>query len=237
MRIGENTGVTRSALTDSSTTPVQGGGQGAQLPDPFYPSGPPVEDAQTAIARLEIESSHENRASADAERAAGEKAQEAALAHKIDKMRELADDTFAQGIVEGAFQGLSAAAEVGSAAESFSSSMSEVSAKGVPERSTEAMEFGKAAAISARTSKLIDASSKAMSAAGTIWSAAEKSGQEHDRESIAVFDRDIDRAKATVDGASTQSKRTDDDVRQTMDALRQYIAAKSQAAQAAILKG
>jgi hypothetical protein len=234
MRIGENTAVNRSALTDNPTTSAQSGTQGAQLPDPFYPSGPPVEDVETAIARLEIESSHEKRASADGERAAGEKAQEAALGRKIDKMRELADDTFAQGIVEGAFQGLSAAAAVGSAAESYSSSMSEVSAKGTS--GFDAATFSRMAATSARTSKLIDASSRAMSAAGTLWSAAEKSGQERDREGIAVLDRDIERAKGRVDGASTQSKRAEDDVRQTMDALRQYIAAKNQAAQASILK-
>ena len=76
-----------------------------------------------------------------------------------------------------------------------------------------------------------------MSAAGTIWSGAEKSAMEGDRADMAVFDQDIDRAKNRVEGASTQSKRAQDDIHDTMAALKEYIAARGQAAQAAVLKG
>ena len=51
------------------------------------------------------------------------------------------------------------------------------------------------------------------------------------------IEKDIDRAKATVDGASGEGKRAQDDIRETINYVRQYLAAKSQAAQAAILKG
>jgi hypothetical protein len=210
--------------------------QGTRLPDPFYPNGLPLVDAQTALLLLAVEASRDGRSSADAQRAAGEKAQEAAHARKIDKMRELADDTFATAMVDGAFQGLSAAAQVGSAAESFSSATSELDAKGAT-CLLKADTLNRAAAVSARTSKLLDASSKAMSAAGTVWSGAEKSAQEYDRADLAVIDHDIDRAKSMVDGASAQSKRADDDIHQTINSLREYVAAKSQAAQAAIFKG
>ena len=233
-RIGDNIGVSRSALSDSEPSTVQGGSQGARLPDPFYPSGPPVEDLQTAIAKLEIENSRENRASADADRAAAEKSQEDAHAKKIATMRELADDTFASAMVDGAFQGLSAAAQCGAAVESYSSTVQDLNAKACPELSDA---IGRSAAVSARTSRLLDASSKATSAAGAIWSGAEKSAMEGDRADMAVFDQDIDRAKNRVDGAATQSKRADDDIHDTMAALKEYIAAKGQAAQAAVLKG
>jgi hypothetical protein len=230
----ENIGVSRAALTDSQPSTVQGGSQGAQLPDPLYPSGPPAVDLQTAIAVLEIQSSHENRVGADQERAAAEKAQEEAHAKKIAKMREVADDTFTAALVDGAFQGLSAAAQFGAAVESYSSTVQGLNAKACPELSDA---IGRSAAVSERASKLLEASSKAMSAAGTIWTGAEKSAIEGDRADVAVFDQDIDRAKNRVDGASTQSKRADDDIHDTMAALKEYVAAKGKAAQAAILKG
>lgn len=235
--VGTTNAAARCAMTERSDgAALQPQRQGTQLPDPFYPNGAPLVDIQTALLLLAVEASRDSRSSADAQRAAGEKAQEAAHARKIEKMRELADDTFAQAMVDGAFQGLSAAVQVGSAAASFSSATSDLKAKGAASLA-DADLLSRAAAVSARTSKLLDASSKAMSAAGTIWSGAEKSAQEYDREGLAVIDHDIDRAKGAVDGASAQSKRADDDIHQTINSLREYIAAKSQAAQAAILKG
>jgi hypothetical protein len=58
-----------------------------------------------------------------------------------------------------------------------------------------------------------------------------------DRADIAALDGDIDRAKSGVDAASTERRRADDDIRETINAIRQYLAAKSQLANAAILKG
>jgi hypothetical protein len=236
-RIGENASTTRSTMTSGGDTiPHQpGGAAGSSLPHPTQVSGPQALDLETAIMMLAIESSRDSRANADAQRVAGEKAQETAHARKIDKMRELADDTFGAALVDGAFQGLSAAVQVGSAAASYSSATSELDAKKTP-CLLQADKFGRDAATAARTSKLLDASSKVMSATGTIWSGAERAAQERDRTDLAVVDQDIDRAKSMVDGASAQSKHAQDDIHDVMSSLREYLAAKSQAAQAAILK-
>ena len=236
-RIGENVSTTRSAMVaESDTAAHQSDEQGSSLPAPTHVSGPQALDLETAIMLLAIESSRDSRAGADAQRSAGEKAQEQAHARKIDKMRELADDTFAGALVDGAFEGLSAAAEVGSAASSFSSAKSGLDATNT-DCLARADELKNASAVSARTSRLLDASSKAMSAAGKVWTGAEKAAQEGDRTGLAVIDHDIDRAKSAVDGAASQSKRAQDDIHDVMSSLREYLAAKSQAAQAAILKG
>jgi hypothetical protein len=191
------------------------------LPDPFYPNGVPLLDLQTALAVLTIEAARDNRKLADTERAGAAKAQDDAQGRKIGKMHELADDNLSGAIIEGAFQGLSAAASVGSACMGFSSAMNE----------------GSAGAAAMRSSKLFDAGGKASTATGTIWSGVAKSAADHDREEMAIADRDIDRAKSTVDGASTDSKRADDDIRDTMNYIRQYVSAKEQLGQASILKG
>jgi hypothetical protein len=206
------------------------------LPPPGYPDGPPADDLQTALAVLMIETSRDRRRIADKQRDASAKAQEEAHATKIAKMRELADDTFTQGLVDGVFQGVSGAAQAGAACLSFSSTIKDISA-GPANAADRCSVLATEAAELSRASKLLDASSKLTSAAGTIWSAGMKSAQERDREAMAAADHDIDRAKGAVDGASTDSKRAQEDIRETINYVRQYLAAKTQAAQAGILKG
>jgi hypothetical protein len=208
----------------------------SSLPPSEYPNGPPVDDLQTALAVLTIETARDRRAIADKQRDAAGKAQDEAHAAKISKMRELADDTFAQGLVDGVFQGISGAAQIGAASLSFSSTVKDIDAKGTicP---VEAESFARSAALAGRASKLLEASSKLTSAAGTIWSAGLKSAQDRDREAMAVADHDVDRAKGAVDGASTESKRAQEDIRETINYVRQYLAAKTQAAQAGIIRG
>jgi len=214
-----------SSLTTSSS-----------LPAPGYPNGPPVDDLQTALAVLMIETSRDQRSVADKQREAGTKAQEEAHARKIEKMRDLADEAFTQGLVDGVFEGISGAAQAGAACLSFSSTTKDIDAKAAfCPRQGEAL--ARESAVASRASKLLDASSRLTSAAGKIGSAAAKSAQENDRADIAVIDHDIDRAKSTVEGASSESKRAADDIRETMNFVRQYLAAKTQAAQAGIIKG
>lgn len=220
-RIGDtkpSTSIQGATHQDAVCSPPAAKGE---LPNPLYPHGVPVDDLQMALAILQIDSRRDSRKAADVENASAAKAQDEAHARKIDKMRELADDTFSEALVDGVMKGISAAAEAGAACASFSSTRSE----GSP-----------AAATSARTSKLLEASSKASSATGTIWSGGIKSAMEHDREDMAIADRDVDRAKGRADGASAEIKRADDDIRETMNYIRQYVAAKEQLGQAAIMK-
>lgn len=204
----------------------------SSIPPPGYPNGPPVDDLQTALAVLMIETSRDQRAVADKERAAGTKAQEAAHERKIEKMRDVADEAFTQGVVDGVFEGISGAAQAGAACLSYSSTVKDIAAK-----SASCDVLAGEAAVAARASRLLDASSRLTSASGKIWSAAAKSAQESDRADIAVIEREIDRAKGGVDAASSDSKRAADDIRETINFVRQYLAAKTQAAQAAIIKG
>jgi hypothetical protein len=208
----------------------------SSLPNPNYTAGPPVDDLQTALAVLMIEISRDNRASADQQREAGLKAQEEAHARKIEKMKELADDTFSQALVDGVMQGVAAAAQAGAASLSYSSSMSDIASKG-EDCMVKSASLARESAKLAQQSRLMEAGSRAVSATGTIASGAGKSGIERDREGIAVAEHDVERAKGSVEGASSDSKRAQDDARETMNFIRQYLAAKTQAAQAAIIRG
>lgn len=180
------------------------------------------DDLMTALAMLTVKQKHQDRVAADAQRIAGEKAQEEAQSRKIDKMRELANDTWTQGLVEGVLEGASAIASGASALDDFAAS-----------KQSCALESAKLA----RDAKLLDAGSKGLMAASHLGSAFAKSAQEEDRRDMAIADRDVDRAKSTVDGASTASRRAEDDIRETLNAVRQYLAAKTQLANAAIIKG
>lgn len=226
-------GTTRLQAVDGDVASTSSAATSASsLPNPIYTAGPPVDDLQTALAVLMIEISRDNRASADKQREAGLKAQEEAHARKIEKMKELADDTFSQALVDGVMQGVAAAAQAGSASLSYSSSMSDIASKGVKSAS-----LAQESAKLAQQSRLMEAGSRAVSATGTIASGAGKSGIERDREGIAVAEHDVERAKGSVEGASSDSKRAQDDARETMNFIRQYLAAKTQAAQAAIIRG
>jgi hypothetical protein len=231
-------GTTRvQAVEDASRSAASGAvTKSGALPDPIYTAGPPVDDLQTALAVLMIETSRDNRATADKQREAGLKAQEDAHARKIEKMKELADDSFSQALVEGVMQGVSAGAQAGAASLSYSSSMSDIASKGET-CMVKSASLAQESAKLAQQSRLMEAGGRAVSATGTIASGAGKSSIEHDREDIAVAEHDVERAKGSVEGASSDSKRAQDDARETMNFIRQYLAAKTQAAQAAIIRG
>jgi len=165
------------------------------------PAGVAMDDLQTALAVLTMELAREQRRAGDEQRDAAMKAQEDAHTRKIAKMHELADDTFAQGLVEGAAQATSALFTFDSARHGFKAAAADARGDKV------------AAAAHTQLSKIDDANGKLASAAGTIGGAALKAAQERDRADIAVIDREMDRAKADVDGASAQSKQAQDDIR------------------------
>ena len=93
------------------------------LPRPLSPAT--GDDLMTALAMLTIQQRHEQRIAADQQRAAASKAQEAANADKIGKMRELADDTFMEGVVSGALTGAAAAASAVSACDGYAAATTE----------------------------------------------------------------------------------------------------------------
>lgn len=200
------------------------------------PNGPlPTDDLQTAIAVLMIENMKEQRATSDRQRGIAAKAQEEAQSRKIAQMREIADETFAQGLAEGFTQLASAGLQARSAVVGYGSAVADMESK--VKDSAKAAEAARDASKLARDAKLLDAASRAVSAAGTIGSNGAKSEIEHDRANVAVTDREIDRARSAADGAASDSKRAQDDIRETMGFIRQYLATKAQLNQASIIRG
>lgn len=191
-----------------------------ELPPPLSPAT--SDDLMTTLSMLSMQQMHEERNAADMERIAASKAQEAAQAEKIAKMRELANDTFAEGVVEGALGGLGAVASGAGAISSFAGS-------------TTACKLEEA--IFTRRAKLLQAGSDAFNAGSKFGGAMAKADQENDRTDIAIADAALERSKAAVESAGTDRRRADDDMRETLNAIRQYLAAKSQLANAAIIKG
>lgn len=235
--VGRNEGPMKTYGLDGESSPSSGAVSATSaLPPSAYASVPPVDDLQTALAVLTIETARDRRSVADKQRDAGAKAQEEAHGRKIEKMRDVADEAFTQGLVDGVFEGISGAAQAGAACLSFSSTMKDIEAKSTS-CLVKSERFARESAVAGRASRLLDASSRLTSASGKIWSAAAKSAQESSRADIAVIDQEIDRAKSGVEGASTESKRAQEDIRETINYVRQYLAAKTQAAQAAIIKG
>lgn len=186
------------------------------------------DDLITALAMLTVKQKHDDRVAANHERLAGEQAQQEAQSRKIDKMRELAKDTWMQGLVEGVLEGASAVAMGASAVEEFSAATQ-------PKGATDAMKLESAKL--ARNAKLLEAGSRGLTAASHFGGAMARSAQENDRKDMAIADRDVDHAKAAVDGASSAGRQADDDIRETLNAIRQYLAAKTALANAAIIKG
>lgn len=186
------------------------------------------DDMMTSLAILLMKAKHEDRIASDNQRLVAENAQQRAEQTKIDKMRELAKDTFAQGLVEGVLEAASAAACAASAVDEFSSATAVKAPNN--ELTLESRKL-------ARDGKLLDAGSKALTATSRLGSGFARAGQEEDRRDMAIADRDVERAKSSVDAASTASRRADDDIRETLNAIRQYLAAKTQLANAAIIKG
>ncbi len=194
------------------------------------------DDLMTSIALVGIKGKQNDRVAADQQRAAAEKTQEEAQARKIERMRELAKDTFMQGLLEGLMEGAGAVATAISAVDEFRSGTDGARATELGP-GAEATLLGKHSRSLARDAKLLDAASKGLSASSHLGSAVARAAQEDDRKDIAIADRDLDRAKGGVEAASTASRRADDDIRETLNNIRQYLAAKSQLANAAIIKG
>lgn len=186
------------------------------LPAPLSPAS--SDDLMTALAMLSMQQLHEERGAADQERNAAAKAHEEAQAEKISKMRKLADDTFKEGVIEGVLGGVGAAASMGGATSTYEGTMT----------SSPAL---------TRDGKLLQAASDAVNASSKFGGASAKADQENDRTDTAVADASVERAKAAIDAASTSSRRASDDIRETLNAIRQYLAAKTQLANAAIIKG
>lgn len=190
------------------------------LPRPLSPAT--SDDLMTALGMLSMQQRHEDRLLADQQRAAASKAQDEAHAEKIAKMRELADDTFKEGLIEGILGGASAIASAASAQVSYDGAMNDCHMQS--ERLT-------------RNGKLLHSASEGFGAGSKLGGAMAKADQENDRTDMAIADAAIDRAKASVDSAASESRRAQEDIRETMNAIRQYLAAKSQLANAAIIKG
>jgi hypothetical protein len=185
------------------------------------------DDLMTSISILTMKQKQDDRVASDHQRVQAEKTQEEAQAQKIEKMRELAHDTFMEGVIGGLLEGASAAASAASAIKEFDGKMMDLSKDKITVPSL----------ALARDAKLLEAASKSLSASAKLGTGLAKSAQDDDRTEIALADRAVERAKSAVDAASTASRRADEDIRDTLTAVRQYLAAKTQAAQAGILKG
>ena len=199
----------------------------------------PTDDMQTALAVLMIQCSKEQRAMSDSQRATAAKAQEEANARKIEKLREIADATFAQGLADGLCQIGSASLQARSAVLGYDSAKADIVSKQRTDlhASDAARGWADYSARLGRDSKLLDAASRGVSGAGAILSTSLKSGIEHSRADVAEIDREIDRARGAVDGAASDSKRAQDDIRETMGFIRQYLATKAQLNQASVIRG
>ena len=205
---------------------VGGGDQGGEAApldgQSLLPAAPPVmaEDMVAALAMMTIKQKQTERANADKQRIASEKAQEEAHATKIEKMRELAKDSFWQGFAESLFDGLSAAASGTAALTEFSTR-----AHG---------HFGPKAKA---TVSVEEAVAKDLGGKGKLAGAIMKSSIEGERADLAEVDARLDRAKRAVDAAGAASGKAQDEIKETINAIRGYLAAKTQLGQAAIIRG
>jgi len=87
-----------------------------------------------------------------------------------------------------------------------------------------------------RDAALAGAASKALGAGSRFGGLACQSEQNEDKKYQAEAERDIDRAKADVDAAATASRRAEEDIRETVAAVRQYSNAKTQLTNAAAIR-
>lgn len=210
--------------------------------DELLPSPAPVadDDVLVSLAVMMVKSKQDERLANDRAMAAGTQAQQASHARKIELMRELADDTLMEGIVSGALQGAGAIASGVGAVAKFSGEMKELKAS---ELATDvrtadfAGDVAKESKTLARNAGVLDASARGFGATATFAGAIYKSAQERDRSAIAEADAARDAAKAMTDAAASAIGRANEDIRATIAALRQLIAAKSQLANAAIMRG
>ncbi|MBX3190316.1 MAG: hypothetical protein KF819_25175 [Labilithrix sp.] len=209
------------------------------LPEPLFASVD--DDLMVAIAVMTMKQRQTDRAQADQQRVASASSQDEAHARKIEAMRELADHTFLQALVEGVLDGASAFASVTSALASYAGDIANANAGLCKEGSELGAElkaqWQEVGAHFTRKGKLWDAAAKGLSASSRFSGGIARSAQERDRADMAAIDRDIDRAKAAVDGAAAERSKADEDIRETLNTIRGYLAAKSQLANASILKG
>ncbi|MBX3223780.1 MAG: hypothetical protein KF795_24925 [Labilithrix sp.] len=221
---------------------------GELLPTPFAVVA--YDDLLTSLAVMMLRQKHEQRVTSDQQAVAAAKAQEEAHGRKIEKMRDLADHTFTQALVEGALEGAGAVAAGSSAICRFSGETKDAAAKAFDAKVEAGMtgdlsmadfaqkaELSKASRELVRDANLLDAASKGFAATSKLGGGFARRDQDLDREAMAVADADIDRAKGSVDTASSASRRAVDDIRDTIGAIRQYLAAKTQLANAALIRG
>jgi hypothetical protein len=220
MSVNMVNGVSRSCKACDSRAATAPSTELLPAPNASFASGP--DDVLVALAMAMVEQKKQERAGGDRSMQASAKAQEAAHARKIEKMHELADDTLMEGIVSGAFEGATAIASGLSAVTKFSADMS-----------TDKDESSRLA----RNAGLFEASSKGFGATSKFGGSLCKSTQERDRSGIAEADAAKDSAKASLENAANTVSRATEDIRTTIASLRQLIAAKSQLANAAIIRG
>lgn len=189
-----------------------------------------ADDVLVALAIVMVKQKKEERVAADRSMEASAKAQQAAQGRKIEKMHELADDTLMGGIVSGALEGASAIATGAGAVTKFSGEMTELKAGDSRELFQESKRL-------VRDAGLLDAVSKGFGATERFGGGLYKSAQERDRTQSAEADAAKDSAKASLDAAASAVNRANEDIRATIAALRQLIAAKTQLANAAIIRG
>lgn len=239
MSVGRATGNQPVGSVDEAGATAESASAQPILPEPFTPGA--TDDLMTALACLMMKSRNEDRKNADKQRAAAGKAADEAFDRKIDAMEELAKDTLTQGIVEGVVEGMSAAAEGVSAGLTYSADIKGADAT-LEKATAEPLDSGsitkqamndhaalttKEAAKERFRSGLVSASAKGLSASGKFGGAVAKSAQEEDRKDQAIAERDVDKAKANAESAATEAKRAQDDIKETMQLIRGYIASKT----------
>lgn len=199
------------------------------------------DDVLVSLAVMMVKLKQDERASNDRAMHASARAQETAHARKIEKMHELADDTLMEGIVAGALGAASAVASAASAVTKFSGEMKSLAAEksdgtlaSILKDDGALIEESKRLA---RNAGLLDAASKGFDASARLGGSLCKNAQERARIEMAEADAAKDAAKASVDAASATSNRASEDIRATVAALRQLMAARTQLANAAIIRG
>jgi hypothetical protein len=204
-----------AAVGDATATASAAQADAAALPPPL--TALCTDDLETTLAVSMMKLQHDERTASDKQAAAAEKSQEEAQNRKIAEMHELAEDTFKTGLWDGITSGVTAAASGVGAVASFTSSLPGASGD-------------------TRLGKTLDAIGKSSEASGHLSGAFFKRDQELDREAMAVADADVDRAKSASESASSASKRAQDDMRDTIAAIRSYAASKSQLMQANVVR-
>jgi hypothetical protein len=218
MTISRIQGPERATHDGAAAGGADGGAAPPILPEPFAANA--YDDVFTSLAAYAMKMRHEQRAESDQERHDAMKEIDAATSQKIAEMHELAEDTFAQGLVEGLLEGAGALATGEGAVVQFRADTS------TTDKAALACEAG-----------LLSSGAKGLSAASRLGGAIYHRDQELDREAIAVADARIDRAKSAEATAASDKQRAAEDVRDLLNAIRSYVEAKTRLAEAGVFKG